>query len=813
MKMNIPSNIPPEDKALIKELLNEKPPEFTDLKQTQHETFSQGALSDDNHVLVAHTGNGKTLCAEAVTKKSLKEHKKVAYLVPSRSLVHDKHDEIKEWAPDTAVVSKSSGYNSADVIVATFESYFEAVIRGYSDRFSTVILDDFHEIYDGSHRGPTIEKGIAAALDQNCEIFAMSATIGNPEDIANWLDARLTVSSEKRAVPIEERPIEKKDSSYASQIHDIISDNPEKGPFIIFCDTTRNVESRALGIANETSFDTPDDIDFKELVETNISTDLTDDHKDLIKALRSGVGYHHSQMEADLKEEIANLAEEGAIKCITATTSLSYGFNSPVQSVITADLKRYTQEDGRTHIGRHEYIQMIGRAGRDDDIYDKAYAFPMYDGESETADVFQFNTPLEEKEIEDVTTHLDSRRQLRWLVLELVNYGWGTKEEILDFLSNTLYWEETKQKYGTGSKVNEVTAEEINASLSVELDWLKDRELVIRDNGTNGDNKTALTNFSTTELGDAIVEYHHSNWFPNTVSDVYELAKWVRTEIQNDTLTPEQLLQQLGKVYDRHCKHSIGSRNIDFLEKINDYGLFNDEGQTAAVICWYWNQGFSLEDIKQITDTTSQSRLSSTAQNIATAINSLSNLFGADTMPPEPQWLDGLRLHINTGVSGIDTHLINSTDQLGRKRYYNLANKLDRLRNSKDTKYGKDAYVLEQLHEIYEDTNKEDFIRIISTGVDDIGQTVANEIYTTVHTWNPHMTTPDTVPYEYTPRTFSDSSYDQSPHNRPNEDSLIPDKEDANSDKSTTTPNNKNNANENNTANSDDNTTSLTEFL
>jgi superfamily II DNA or RNA helicase/predicted RNA-binding protein YlxR (DUF448 family) len=758
--MEIPTDIPRQDQELIRELLNEKPPEFTELKQTQYEAFNQGALSDDNHVLVAHTGNGKTLCAEAVTKKSLKEHKNVAYLVPSRSLVTDKHEEIEGWAPETADVSKGSGYNSADIIVATFESYFEAVVRGYSGRFDTVILDDFHEIYDDSHRGPTIEKGISAALDQNCEIFALSATIGNPEDIASWLDARLTISSEDRAVPIDERPVEKTDASYAKQIHSIISDNPDKGPFIVFCDTTRNVESRALGIADEMSFETPKYIDFENKVKSNISTELTDDHKNLIKALKNGVGYHHSQMDPDLQEEIASLAESGAIKCVTATTSLSYGFNSPVQSVITADLKRYTRQKGRTHIGKYEYIQMIGRAGRDDDVYDQAYAFPMYDGD-ETPEVFQFETALEQKQIEDVTTHLDGRERLRWLTLELVNYGWDTKEEILDFLSNTLYWEEVSQKYEGIDNINKHVATEVNSSITVELDWLKERGLVSRQETVENDARSGLTNFATTEMGNAVVEYHHSNWFNNTVEDVHTLAKWLRDEIEADSLTPERLVKHLANKY-RYCEHSVNAKTVEFIEKANQYSLTDNPGHTAAVMCWYWCHGFSINDIEKITGTNSQTRLPSTAYNLSTAVDSLSELFTADTMPEEPNWLQAFKIHIETGVDGIDTYFINTTDLLGRKRYYNLKSKLNQMQENENTDFGRSAYLIEELHDIFEKTDKQRFIGIISNNTDDIGNKVAQEIYETVSEWDPDEFAPINVPYEHSPRSYNESEYEGS---------------------------------------------------
>ena len=191
----VPDTIPENDQTLIQELLDQKPSEFTDLTLTQYEAFEDGALDEGNHLLIAETGNGKTFVAEAVTKKALQNGDNVAYLVPSVALVGEKHATVSAWTPENATVNKGHGYTEADVVVATFESFFEAVVRGYADRFDTVVLDDFHEIYS-SHRGPNIEKGISAAVNSDMEILGISATVGNPHTIARWLDADLTISSE-----------------------------------------------------------------------------------------------------------------------------------------------------------------------------------------------------------------------------------------------------------------------------------------------------------------------------------------------------------------------------------------------------------------------------------------------------------------------------------------------------------------------------------------------------------------------------------------------------------------------------------------
>lgn len=58
---------------------------YDSLKEIQELAFEDGILDRGNHLLVAETGNGKTLCAEAVAKKRLDRDAQVAYLVSSRS--------------------------------------------------------------------------------------------------------------------------------------------------------------------------------------------------------------------------------------------------------------------------------------------------------------------------------------------------------------------------------------------------------------------------------------------------------------------------------------------------------------------------------------------------------------------------------------------------------------------------------------------------------------------------------------------------------------------------------------------------------
>jgi len=57
---------------------------------------------------------------------------------------------------------------------------------------STVIIDEIHLLNDPG-RGPTLEIliTILKRLLKNVQIIGLSATIGNPEELAEWLDAKL----------------------------------------------------------------------------------------------------------------------------------------------------------------------------------------------------------------------------------------------------------------------------------------------------------------------------------------------------------------------------------------------------------------------------------------------------------------------------------------------------------------------------------------------------------------------------------------------------------------------------------------------
>ena len=62
------------------------------------------------------------------------------------------------------------------------------------EKIGVVVSDEFHLLHDIS-RGPTLEVLLSRIRPPNRKaIIALSATVGNSQDIADWLDAKLIQS-------------------------------------------------------------------------------------------------------------------------------------------------------------------------------------------------------------------------------------------------------------------------------------------------------------------------------------------------------------------------------------------------------------------------------------------------------------------------------------------------------------------------------------------------------------------------------------------------------------------------------------------
>jgi len=195
---SIRNNIPAELYDILEK-------EITKLRPAQEKSIKKGLLEGKNLLVCTPTASGKTLIAELAALKSIIENKgKAIYIVPLKALASEKYRDFKKRYGKTAKVAMSIGDNDSsdsylaeyDLIVTTSEK-LDSLIRHNSPWLSgvkTVIVDEIHLLND-TERGPTLEilLTILKKLLKNAQIIGLSATIGNAEELAEWLNADLVV--------------------------------------------------------------------------------------------------------------------------------------------------------------------------------------------------------------------------------------------------------------------------------------------------------------------------------------------------------------------------------------------------------------------------------------------------------------------------------------------------------------------------------------------------------------------------------------------------------------------------------------------
>ena len=175
------------------------------LNPAQVNTVKAGLFEDKNMIVCTPTGSGKTLLATFLISRKVKRSK-VIYLVPLKALANEKLREYTDMFKETDVKvamstgdfdSGSSYLNNYDLIIMTIEK-LDSLLRHKAEWILNVrllVVDEIHLLNDVS-RGPALEFVITMLrklLKDQIRILGLSATIGNPKELADWLDANVIV--------------------------------------------------------------------------------------------------------------------------------------------------------------------------------------------------------------------------------------------------------------------------------------------------------------------------------------------------------------------------------------------------------------------------------------------------------------------------------------------------------------------------------------------------------------------------------------------------------------------------------------------
>ena len=347
------------------------------------------ALEGKNVVLAIPTASGKSLIAYLAMLQAVLRGGKALYIVPLKALASEKFEDLVKFEELGIRVGESTGdYDEVDpklhrydIVVATSEKA-DSLLRHKSkwlDQLSVVVADEVHLIND-PERGPTLEVTLVKfrTFNPNAQIIALSATIRNSRELAEWLGATL-VESEWRPVPLREGVFSDGHIFFTDNSKRSVPDEGEPihslvkyalssgGQCLIFVNTRKSSESLAnelAGVVKSSEGYQADELSKLARRFVGEQEEPTTMGSKLGRNLRNGCAFHHAGLTSAQRRLVESSFRKGLLRCIVATPTLAAGINLPARTVLVRDVRRFDSNIGYTTIPVLEIKQMCGRAGR-----------------------------------------------------------------------------------------------------------------------------------------------------------------------------------------------------------------------------------------------------------------------------------------------------------------------------------------------------------------------------------------------------------------------------------------------------------------
>jgi superfamily II RNA helicase len=173
------------------------------------------ALNETDVVISVPTGSGKTYVAVEAARRAMEDNRSVIYTSPLKALSNTKYTEFSRiFGPEKVGILTGDRQENgqAPLLIMTTEILRNLLYDAASgeidvrlDTLGLVILDESQYLAD-PERGVVWEETIIFCPGQ-ARLLLLSASIGNPQDIADWLTSiRSTVCRlvrhSKRTVPL-----------------------------------------------------------------------------------------------------------------------------------------------------------------------------------------------------------------------------------------------------------------------------------------------------------------------------------------------------------------------------------------------------------------------------------------------------------------------------------------------------------------------------------------------------------------------------------------------------------------------------------
>lgn len=402
---------PGADKALSKVFKQIGSPENHGFKPDPFQLDAVLAAGTGDCLVTAPTGAGKTWIAEQVTQKIIHSGGRVWYATPLKALTNSIHQRFSTLfgKDNVGILTGDIKENTqAAILIGTTEilrnQLYDVMNTGANLSCDMVILDEAHFLGD-AQRGVVWEE-VMIYLPVRVPLLLLSATIGNPEAIAGWLEKirgkRCTIiKNMHRPVPLiplflhpsgtlfplmnamtgKKAGLHKKVAAHNKKtqksfkygrsaippVEEIIQvlDQYNLLPVIFFLKSRSDCDKALYSC---TSLLLNRKKDQKKQLQQEMETITGQNvhlstHYQRHKIEQTGAASHHSGHLPAWKMVVEKLMAKGLLNSMFATSTVAAGVNFPARSVVVVNSDRFNGVDFMP-LTTSEYYQMTGRAGR-----------------------------------------------------------------------------------------------------------------------------------------------------------------------------------------------------------------------------------------------------------------------------------------------------------------------------------------------------------------------------------------------------------------------------------------------------------------
>ncbi|XP_010459790.1 PREDICTED: DExH-box ATP-dependent RNA helicase DExH12 [Camelina sativa] len=373
--------------------------DFKHFNPVQTQVFTVLYNTNDNVLVAAPTGSGKTICAEFAILRNHQEGPatmRVVYIAPLEAIAKEQFRiwekkfgkglglRVVELTGETALDLKL--LEKGQIIVSTPEKW-DALSRRWKQRkfvqqVSLFIVDELHLI--GGLGGPVLEvivsrmRYISSQVNNKIRIVALSTSLANAKDLGEWIGASshglFNFPPGVRPVPLEIHIQGVDISSFEARMQAmtkptytaIVQHAKDKKPAIVFVPTRKHVRLTAVDLMAYSHMDNPQSPDFLlgnlEELDPFVSQIR---EETLNKTLRHGIGYLHEGLSSLDQEIVTQLFEAGRIQACVMSSSLCWGTPLSAHLVVVMGTQYYDgRENSHSDYPVHDLLQMMGRASR-----------------------------------------------------------------------------------------------------------------------------------------------------------------------------------------------------------------------------------------------------------------------------------------------------------------------------------------------------------------------------------------------------------------------------------------------------------------